>query len=334
MRTIVVFMLCAVWLSACAAPTPQVVKETVIVPKEVTRVVERVVTATPAPATPIVAAKEISFKRDILPLFTQPNKWFEDSPPCSSCHFANSDKSAHEMNLSTYEGILKGEDVVSEPPGVPIIVPGKWAESVLRERLRNNRMPPGWTFMMDESNRNGPCLQVAGDKLQMVKDADGSFKYGCDLNTVGLLGTWVDAKAPKTESFKYGPLSNLTFEKDVLPLFTKDNMWFKGSQACITCHFANSDKSAHEMDLSSYEGILKGADVLEKPPGESIIVPGKWAESVLRERLRNNRMPPGWTFMMDESNRNGPMVKHPVTGKEVPLIQILEEWVNAGAPNN
>lgn len=88
------------------------------------------------------------------------------------------------------------------------------------------------------------------------------------------------------------------------------------------------------MNLSTYAGILKGADVVSEPPGEPIIVPGKWAESVLHERLRNNRMPPGWTFMMDESNRDGPMVKHPVTGKEVPLIQILEEWVNAGAPNN
>ncbi len=69
------------------------------------------------------------------------------------------------------------------------------------------------------------------------------------------------------------------------------------------------------MDLTSYKGILAGADVLEEPPGVSILgesVAGAgdfdWSHSKLRERLRNNRMPPGWEFDPTEGNRNGPII--------------------------
>ncbi|MBM4424774.1 MAG: c-type cytochrome [Chloroflexi bacterium] len=62
------------------------------------------------------------------------------------------------MNLGTYEGILLGGDVLSAPPGVAVVLPGDWANSKLRERLRNNRMPPGWEFDIEEGNRNGPVL--------------------------------------------------------------------------------------------------------------------------------------------------------------------------------
>lgn len=107
---------------------------------------------------------QLAFERDILPFFTQPNMWFEGSAPCTSCHFANSEESAHEMDLSNYAGIMKGADALSEPPGVPIIKPGDWDGSVLRTRLRNNRMPPGWTFMLDESNRDGPIVEAGKSK--------------------------------------------------------------------------------------------------------------------------------------------------------------------------
>ncbi|MFQ5578147.1 MAG: hypothetical protein ACE5G8_14275, partial [Anaerolineae bacterium] len=160
--------------------------------------------------------------------------------------------------------------------------------------------PPGWEFDLTESNRDGPTLTVDGGEVRAVD----------------FVGAWVDAGAPNGDfSFEDASGSSHTanFEANVLPLFTEADVWFSGSQACTDCHFAASEDSYHEMDLSTYEGILVGADVLSKPPGEEIIEPGDWHASGLRARLRNNRMPPGWEFDLTESNRDGPtlVVGHP-----------------------
>lgn len=260
-------------------------------------------------------ACEGTFEEDILPLFNQNNLWFEGSQACVGCHFAASENSYHQLNMSTYEGIITGADSLEEPPGVSILGQSEpnvgdfdWDHSKLRERLRNNRMPPGWEFDITEANRNGPCVEVGLDGVTVRLG-----EYGCDLNAVDLLGAWVESGAPDGE-FEYGD-ATLTFERDVLPFFTENSMWFEGSQGCTGCHFALSENSYHEMDLSSYDGILAGADSLEDPPGVSILgesVPGKgdfdWAHSKLRERLRNNRMSPGWEFDITEGNRSGPLV--------------------------
>ena len=52
-----------------------------------------------------------------------------------------------------------------------------------------------------------------------------------------------------------------TFDDDILPLFTEADVWFEGSEACTDCHYDNSEDSRHEMDLSSYAGIMLGGDV-------------------------------------------------------------------------
>ncbi len=261
------------------------------------------------------SACEGTFEADIQPLFMQNGAWFEGSQACVGCHFAASENSYHQLNMSTYEGIMTGADSLESPPGVSILGQAEvgkgdfdWDHSKLRERLRNNRMPPGWEFDITEENRNGPCVEV-GAEGATVKLGE----YGCDLTAVGLIGAWVEAGAPNGE-FAYGD-ATLTFERDVLPFFTQPSMWFDGSQACSGCHFAASENSAHQMDLSNYAGILMGADSLESPPGVSILgesEPGKgdfdWSASKLRARLRNNRMAPGWEFDITEGNRNGPLV--------------------------
>ncbi len=248
-----------------------------------------------------------TFAEEILPLFTQPGIWFENSPSCNSCHNGNTETSLHEMDLNTYEGIMKGADVLSDPPGAPILVAGDWHASKLRDRLRNNRMPPGMPFDITTTNRNGPCVEVSADGVTVVKDDNGKPTYGCDLNAVDLIGAWVDAGASDTEAFEYGG-AQLTFERDILPFFTQPGMWFENSPSCNSCHNGNTETSLHEMDLNTYEGIMKGADVLSEPPGAPIIVPGDWHASKLRGRLRNNRMPPGMPFDITEGNRNGPTV--------------------------
>jgi len=197
MKKIPIFIMCLVSLAACAAPAPP--------PTPTAPPTKPLPTATALPPTaPPVAAVEISFKRHVLPLFTQPNMWYEGSMPCTACHFAMSDKSAHELDMGTYQGILTGADSISEPPGEKIIVPGKWSESELRARLRNNRMPAipgqaGWTFVMDESNRDGPCVKVSAEGVEIEKDAEGKIKYtdcASNLTAVELIGKWVDAGAP------------------------------------------------------------------------------------------------------------------------------------------
>jgi hypothetical protein len=244
-----------------------------------------------------------TFEADVLPLFTQNGVWFEGSQACTGCHFAVSETSYHEMDLTTHEGILLGADSLSDPDDPEAIIePGDWGASSLRARLRNNRMPPGFPFDITEANRDGQCVEVSAEGAQVLVG-----EFGCELNAVGLIGAWVDAGAPEGE-FTYGD-AQLNFERDVLPLFTEADMWFEGSQACTGCHFAVSENSYHEMDLTTYEGILLGADALSDPDDpEAIIEPGDWGASSLRARLRNNRMPPGSPFDITEGNRDGPVV--------------------------
>ncbi|MCA9930993.1 MAG: hypothetical protein KC419_21055, partial [Anaerolineales bacterium] len=133
----------------------------------------------------------------------------------------------------------------------------------------------------------------------------------CEVTAVDLIGAWVDGGVPNGPfSFESlnGEACTGDFESDVLPLFTTEDIWFEGSQACTECHFDNSEDSRHEMDLSSYDGIMKGGDVLSEPPGVQIVLPGNWSDSKLRARLRNNRMPPGWEFDIEETNRDGPLM--------------------------
>ncbi len=137
-------------------------------------------------------------------------------------------------------------------------------------------------------------------------------KGECEVAAVDLIGAWVDAGASDTEAFTFtatdGSTCQGTFAEEILPFFTQSGMWFENSPACNSCHNGNTETSLHEMDLNTYEGIMKGADVLSSPPGAPIIVPGDWHASKLRGRLRNNRMPPGMPFDITEGNRNGPTV--------------------------
>ncbi len=261
-------------------------------------------------------ACEGEFEADVLPLFTENNVWFEGAQACTGCHFANSENSYHEMDLSSYEGIMAGGDVLSEPPGVPLFGQSEvgatdfdWSHSKMRSRLRNNRMPPGWEFDITETNRNGLCIDVSGGSIAFQPE-----EYGCDLNAVDLLGAWVESGAPESDEFEYGGVP-ATFEDDVLPLFTSNNIWFTGGQKCDGCHFDNSENSDHEMDLTTYQGVMFGADALSEPPGVPILGQSEvdatdfdWDHSKLRERLRNNRMPPGIEFDPSEANRDGPTI--------------------------
>ena len=267
---------------------------------------------------------QASFDKDVLTLFTKSNKWFKNQQSCSSCHFSNGENSFHEMDLSSYEGLMHGGDVLSKPPGVPLFGEAAigdtnydWTHSKLRGRLRDNRMPPGWPFDITETNRDGPCVEMSVFGAKTVKEGH-DFKYGCENNAVGLIGAWIGAGAPEHKEFSYGG-GMADFDRDVLPFFTKAGTWFPNSQSCGSCHFGNTENSFHEMNLTSYNGLMRGGDTISKPPGvplfgESVIGAKDydWGHSKMKARLRNNRMPPGMSFDISESNRDGPLV-NPLT---------------------
>jgi hypothetical protein len=91
------------------------------------------------------------------------------------------------------------------------------------------------------------------------------------------------------------------------------------------------------MDLSAPAGLRFGADDGDEPIlGESFVgaTDFNWSGSGLRGRLRDNRMPPNAPFVLDESNRDGRTLTHPVSDDPVSAVDLICERVGDGALNN
>lgn len=169
----------------------------------------------------------------------------------------------------------------TEPPARALFEPGKAGESRLRRYLRNNRMPYGVPFDAPRDTVN----------IRTVK-------------------AWIDNGAQNDE----------VFQTQILPLF-EDPQAFGGFQACTACHMSNQEPpSFHELDLTSYGGVMLGADAIahaaigEEPT--KIVIPGDAAASPLYQRLVENRMPAGI---------------EPSENRDHPNIQILMQWIDQGA---
>ena len=250
-----------------------------------------------------------TFDADILPLMTEDNIWGDDLASCASCHSGNTEESLHEMDMTSYAGMMLGGDVLAKPPGVALFGQSKvgatdydWGHSKMKQRLRDNRMPPGIEFDITESNRDGPCLDAKGMKT-------GEYSE-CSTSYVSVFGDWVAAGAKNDDVFK----------NTILPGFTTDDYFGEDLPSCASCHSGITEESLHEMDLTSYAGFMVGADSLANPPGVSLLssahdakTPGAkhdFGHSKMRARLRDNRMPPGIEFDITEENRDGPIVLH------------------------
>lgn len=263
-----------------------------------------------------------TYEVDIAPLFKSANIWYEGSRACASCHFGINENSYHELGFGNRTDIVTGGDTISKAPGVSILGASasggtdfNWGHSKLRHRLRDNRMPPGWPEDLTEANREGPCVDISASAGLTVPGSDGKGEIayeGCDVKALDVVAAFVENGAK--ENFSVSG-TNLTYANSINRLFTKPNMWFKGSQACSSCHFAISEVSYHEMNLSSREGLIAGGDTLAKAPGVSLLGGAQggdthtnWGHSKLRDRLRNNRMAVGIPFDITEANREGPVV--------------------------
>jgi len=168
----------------------------------------------------------------------------------------------------------------TEAPARPILVAGTPGKSLIRRMIRNNRMPLGVSFAAPTDT---PAITA-------VKD-------------------WINAGAKDDKAFK-----------KIQESFAKAGA-YGTEQACVDCHMSNEEPpSFHELDLTSYKGIMLGADSIlnaktGKPPTK-IVVPGKAEESALYQRLVENRMPPGIDPSID---------------RDTPATRILLRWIDQGA---
>jgi cytochrome c553 len=169
----------------------------------------------------------------------------------------------------------------TEDPARVVVVPKNPDKSVLVHMLLDNRMPLG----------------VA-------------FSHPVDTDSINTVRDWINGGAKNDDNF----------QKKVLPLFSSGNA-FGGSTACVDCHQSFRDPpSFNEVNLSSYEAIMRGAFSTTRgkagKPSKPIVVPFDAAESPLYLRLTRNRMPPG----VDP----GHFTNHP-------NILLLSRWVEQGA---
>ncbi|HQV63643.1 MAG TPA: hypothetical protein PKV19_06540, partial [Anaerolineales bacterium] len=88
-----------------------------------------------------------------------------------------------------------------------------------------------------------PTTTPEPDENTSAEASASASTPGDAAHAVDIIGDWVNAGAPETEEFSYtgsdGSSYPGTFEKDILPLFTTNGVWYEGAQACTGCHFGN-----------------------------------------------------------------------------------------------
>lgn len=211
-------------------------------------------------------------------LMNTPNA-FGPGVACTTCHSSqDASKSYRGLDLSTCKGMIEG---ATENPKHTVFTPGKDPKrDHLIRRLRNNRMPLGIGFEKSTYTPNH----------MLVKN-------------------WIADGAKNDDHFK----------KNIQPLFVTPNAFGANTPACTACHMSNQEPpSFHELNLSTHEGIMLGADSVAKGVDKStkVIVPGKPELSFVWQHLAEDRMPPGIS---------------PSEPRDHPNTSILSEWIKQGA---
>jgi mono/diheme cytochrome c family protein len=102
---------------------------------------------------------EASFA-DVMPLFTQPDLWYESALACDTCHNSDLSKAAARLDMSSYGGILAGgKRPPSSAQGEDILGGGNWEQSILNKVLFvDGRMPFG--HPLGAVAPDGPTIQA------------------------------------------------------------------------------------------------------------------------------------------------------------------------------
>lgn len=238
-----------------------------------------------APGADDHVVQELIIKRSIpitykyiSTLMSTPNA-FGPGVACTVCHNSQDpSKSYRGLDLSTCKGIIEGS---TEKPKRALFVAGKDPKrDILIRRLRNNRMPLGQSFDNPTYTPNH----------MLVKQ-------------------WIDDGAKNDDHFK----------KNVLPLFNTANAFGPETPACTACHMSNQEPpSFHELNLTTYDGVLLGADSVAKGVDKAtkVIIPGNSSLSFVWQHLSEDRMPPGIS---------------PQEARDHPNTTILGAWIKQGA---
>lgn len=135
-----------------------------------------------------------------------------------------------------------------------------------------------------------PTLIAATMPAPKVGADAGPLLVKCQVTAVDLIGAWVSAGAPETDSFQFTDLKEqnctATFKADIQKLFTEANLWYSGAAACTTCHYADVTKANMGLDMSSYAGIIAGSQRMDgSPKGNDILGGGDWENSLLYQMV-------------------------------------------------
>lgn len=105
----------------------------------------------------------------------------------------------------------------------------------------------------------------------------------CQVSATDLIGAWVTAGSPETDAFPFTDVNGNpcegTFEADIHHLFMDNSFWYTGAIGCTSCHNADLTDRSGGLDLSSYQGIIAGAQ------GKDILGGGNWDSSLLHDIL-------------------------------------------------
>lgn len=105
----------------------------------------------------------------------------------------------------------------------------------------------------------------------------------CRVIATELIGDWVTAGYPETDPFPFTDLDGNPCEgryaDDIQRLFMENSIWFPGAPGCTSCHNAELTERSGGLDLSTYAGILGGAN------GADIMGEGDWEGSALHDVL-------------------------------------------------
>jgi hypothetical protein len=113
----------------------------------------------------------------------------------------------------------------------------------------------------------------------------------CSVKALDLLGAWVDAGYPETDSFAFTDLTGNpcagTFSADIMPLLGESQLWFPASLSCTSCHNTTFAEGMGGLDLTTYAGILAGSQraSVEVAKGADILGGGHWTDSLLFQTL-------------------------------------------------